>query len=89
MALSTIHVALRTNTAPRAWAVIDEFGKAPVTCLLVSFGLIAVASTPVAGPRDLSPTDAGELAVKVALYLGVAVMVLIATALARRPVSKP
>jgi len=47
-------------------------------------GLFAIVTTPVAGPRDLSASAPAELGAKLALYVGVAVMVLIPAAFSPR-----
>ncbi|MEV4543173.1 acyltransferase family protein [Micromonospora echinaurantiaca] len=77
IALATIQVALRTSTAPRSWRVFDQLGSAPLACWGIALGLLAVASTPVTGPRGLAAPTAGQFATQLGLYLGVAVMVMI------------
>jgi peptidoglycan/LPS O-acetylase OafA/YrhL len=79
MALATAHTALRTGAAPRQWQTLDDFGAAPISCGVVAIGLLAVASTPVAGPRELIPS-VPELATRLALFLGIAVILVIAAA---------
>lgn len=85
MVLATIHVALRTGTAIPSWRSLDVLGRVPVTCWLIAAGLYAIATTPVTGPRDLSAFAPGAFGAKLALYLGVAVMVLIPAAFSPRP----
>lgn len=80
MALATAHVALRTESAPRSWSRLDDLGRAPLACGVVALGLFAIVTTPLSGPRDLTPFAPAELGVKLTLYLGVAVMVLIPAA---------
>ncbi|SIN25794.1 acyltransferase family protein [Micromonospora cremea] len=75
--IAAVHVALRTSTAPRSWQVIDQLGSAPLACWGIALGLLAVASTPVTGPRGLAAPTAGQFATQMGLYLGVAVMVMI------------
>jgi peptidoglycan/LPS O-acetylase OafA/YrhL len=77
MALAAIHVALATKTGPASFRVLDEIASAPVACWLVAAGVLAVATTPIAGPRDLFSPTTGEFAAKTALYTVVAVMLLI------------
>ena len=79
MALATAHTALRTGTAPRRWQVLDDIASAPVSCCIMALGLLAVASTPVAGPRDLIPS-ASELGTRIGLFLGTSVILMIAAA---------
>ncbi|HZN77602.1 MAG TPA: acyltransferase [Micromonosporaceae bacterium] len=80
MALAVVHVAARTHGADPRWRLLDELAAAPVTCLAVALGLFAIASTPVAGPRDLTPPTPGALATRVVLFCGVAVMIMIPAA---------
>ena len=80
MALALVHVALRTGTAPRRWSLFDEFGAAPITCWALALALLAVASTPLAGPRHLGFYTVAEIVTKNVLYLGTAVLILIPTA---------
>ena len=77
IALATAHVALRTGTAPRRWELLDRLGCAPLACWSTALGLLAVATTPVTGPRDLAAPTPGEFAAQLGLYLGVAVLVMI------------
>lgn len=84
IALAAVHVALRTGTAPRSWRLLDDLGAAPLACWAVALGLFAVATTPVAGPRDLVEPTAAEFGTKLALYLGIAVMLLIPLAFGPR-----
>lgn len=76
MALSVAHAALSTGTAPRAFHKLDGLGSAPIACWVFAFGILAIATTPVAGPRDLNPPTAAQFGVKLGLYLVVAVMLL-------------
>jgi peptidoglycan/LPS O-acetylase OafA/YrhL len=80
MALAIASVALRTGTAPARWRVLDDLGSTPTTAWAIALGLLAVASTPVAGPRGLGLLEVGELATKIALFLLAAMMVFVATA---------
>ncbi|HCT77329.1 MAG TPA: acyltransferase [Micromonosporaceae bacterium] len=73
MALATIHVALRTGTAPRSWKIIDDIGSAPWACWAFALGLFAITATPVAGPPGgLGIATGSEYAVRLVLYLAVA-----------------
>ncbi|MET8310446.1 acyltransferase [Micromonospora sp. NPDC005173] len=80
MALGAAHVALRTGTAPAAFRVLDDLASAPLACWGAAVGLLAIATTPVAGPRDLTGPTAAEFSVKLTLYLAVAVLILIPVA---------
>lgn len=80
MALAAAHVALRTGTAPSAFRVLDDLAAAPVACWVAAAGLLAIATTPVAGPRDLAEPTAVEFAVKLTLYLAVGALILIPVA---------
>jgi peptidoglycan/LPS O-acetylase OafA/YrhL len=81
MALATVHVAARTGAISTSrWRLLDEFGAAPVTCLVLALGLFAVASTPVTGPRDLTPASPAELAVRTVLFGAIAALVLVPAA---------
>ncbi|WP_406073481.1 acyltransferase family protein [Micromonospora sp. NBC_01638] len=80
MALAAAHVALRTGTAPAAFRVLDDLASAPVACWAAAVALMAIATTPVAGPRDLAGPTAAEFAVKLALYLTIAALILIPVA---------
>ncbi|MET8232955.1 acyltransferase [Micromonospora sp. NPDC005298] len=80
MALAAAHVALRTGTAPAALRVLDDLASAPVACWGAAVGLMAIATTPVAGPRDLEGPTAAEFGVKLALYLAIAALILIPVA---------
>lgn len=80
MALAAAHVALRTGTAPPAFRVLDDLASAPLACGAAAVGLLAIATTPVAGPRDLAEPTAVEFAVKLTLYLGIGALILIPVA---------
>jgi peptidoglycan/LPS O-acetylase OafA/YrhL len=84
MALAVAHVALSTSTAPRAFRALNELAATPLACWAVAFGALAVATTPVAGPRDLNPPSGGQFAAKLALYTIVAVMLLLPLAFGPR-----
>jgi peptidoglycan/LPS O-acetylase OafA/YrhL len=84
MALATAHVALATSTAPKAFRVLDELGSAPMACWTIAIALLAVATTPLAGPRDLNSPSTGEFAAKLAIYTLVAVMMLLPLAFGPR-----
>ncbi|MFD0968012.1 acyltransferase family protein [Plantactinospora endophytica] len=77
MALAVVHVALRTGTAPPGWRLLDDLGAAPLACWSVALGLFAVATTPLAGPRDLAEPTAGEFGTKLMLYLAIAVLLML------------
>jgi peptidoglycan/LPS O-acetylase OafA/YrhL len=78
MALAAAHVSLR-NGGTR-WRFLNDLGAAPLACWAVAVALLGVASTPVAGPRDLGALTAREFAVKMLLYTVIAVLVLLPVA---------
>lgn len=77
MALATCHVALATGTAPRGWRLLDDIAEAPFACWALALGLLAIASTPLAGPRELAEPTPAEFATKLALYAVIAVLVVL------------
>ncbi|MEU1757062.1 acyltransferase [Micromonospora matsumotoense] len=79
MALAGAHVALRTGRGER-WRWLDDLGRAPLACWTIALGTLAVATTPVTGPRDLAEPTAGQFATKLVLYLVVAVLLLVPVA---------
>ncbi|MEU9738292.1 acyltransferase [Micromonospora chersina] len=80
MALAAAHVALRTGTGPASFRILDDLAAAPVACWTAAVGLFAIATTPVAGPRDLTEPSPAAFAVKLTLYLAVAVLILVPVA---------
>ncbi|ROR91410.1 acyltransferase family protein [Nocardioides aurantiacus] len=60
-----------------AWG-LEQLGRSPVTCWVAALALLAVASTPVAGPADLSPATLGSALTKNLLYAAVAGLVVLA-----------
>ncbi|MGC4895170.1 acyltransferase family protein [Micromonospora sp. DT31] len=80
MALAAAHVALRTGTAPAAFRVLDDLASAPIACWATAVALMAIATTPIAGPRDLTGPTAIQFGVKLTLYLLIAVMIMIPVA---------
>jgi peptidoglycan/LPS O-acetylase OafA/YrhL len=79
MALATVHVSLRTGTGDR-WRWLDDLGAAPLACWSVALAALAVATTPIVGPRDLAEPTAAQFGLKMALYTVVAVMVVLPVA---------
>ena len=79
MALAGVHVALRTGGGER-WRWLDDLGRAPLACWTIALGALAVATTPVTGPRDLAEPTAGQFATKLVLYLVVAVLLIVPVA---------
>lgn len=79
MALASAHVALNTGAGTR-WRWLDDLGRAPLACWAIALAALAVATTPVTGPRDLAEPTAGEFATKLVLYLVVAVLLIIPVA---------
>ena len=76
MALATIHVALRNDYAPR-WRFLDDLGSAPLACWAAALAVLAIATTPIAGPRSLSEPTAGEFGLKLVLYTVFAVLLIL------------
>ncbi|TDC81959.1 acyltransferase [Micromonospora sp. KC606] len=79
MALASAHVALRAGAGER-WRWLDDLGRAPLACWTIALGALAVATTPVTGPRDLAEPTAAEFGTKLVLYSAVAVMLLMPVA---------
>src|SRR5262249_41426166 len=77
MALSTIHVALRTGTAPRAWGIFDDLGRAPLACWGTAAALVAIISTPLGGPIDFSPITIEATTMHLVVYALIAAFALI------------
>lgn len=78
--LAVAHVALQTRTGPAALRVLDDLAAAPVACWAMAVGLLAIATTPIAGPPDLAEPTAAEFAVKLTLYLAVGTLIMIPVA---------
>ncbi len=77
MAMAVASVALRTSTAPRAWAVLDEIGRAPWVCWGIAAELYAL-SVYLAGPLGgLGIPTAGNYITKELLFLGFATLLLL------------
>lgn len=79
MALASAHVALRTGSDPRR-RFLDDVGGAPLACWAAAVAVLAIATTPIAGPRNLTEPTAAEFAVKTVLYVVFAVLVLLPVA---------
>ncbi|MFG3700312.1 acyltransferase family protein [Micromonospora sp. NPDC047620] len=79
MALATVHVSLRTGTGHR-WRWLDDLGTAPLACWSVALAALAVATTPIVGPRDLAEPTTAQFGLKMALYAVVAVMLVLPVA---------
>jgi peptidoglycan/LPS O-acetylase OafA/YrhL len=78
MVLATVVVALRTGTAPRRWAVLDQIGSAPWACWAVALGLLGICTTPAAGPLGgIGLPTTGELVIRQMLFLAVSVCLLL------------
>ncbi|MBU2663973.1 acyltransferase [Actinoplanes bogorensis] len=76
MALASVHVSLSNGYLPR-WRWIDDLGRAPLACWGLALALLAVATTPIAGPRDLEEPTVGQFGLKVVLYALIAVLVML------------
>jgi peptidoglycan/LPS O-acetylase OafA/YrhL len=57
--------------------VLQHLGRSPLTCWIAALTLLAIASTPVAGPADLSPATLGAALTKNLLYAAIAGLVLL------------
>jgi peptidoglycan/LPS O-acetylase OafA/YrhL len=77
IALAAAHVALQTGTAPASWRILPDLARAPLTCWGTAVALLAVAASPLAGPRDLVEPTAATFAVKVVLYTAIAGLVML------------
>ncbi|HEX5542990.1 MAG TPA: acyltransferase [Micromonospora sp.] len=80
MALAAVHVALQTGTAPRAFRLLPVLGSAPLACWATAVGLFAIATTPIAGPRNLEEPTPAEFGVKLVLYLAISVLIFVPAA---------
>jgi peptidoglycan/LPS O-acetylase OafA/YrhL len=80
MALAVVHVALSTGTGPARWRLLHDVGAAPLACWGLALGLLVIASTPLVGPRTLVAPTASEFALKVALYVLIASLILLPVA---------
>ncbi|MDO3703577.1 acyltransferase [Micromonospora sp. C28SCA-DRY-2] len=80
MALATVHVSLRTGDSGNRWRWLDDLGAAPLACWSIALAALAVATTPILGPRDLAEPTAAQFGLKMLLYAVVAVMVVLPVA---------
>jgi peptidoglycan/LPS O-acetylase OafA/YrhL len=80
MALAAVHVALATGTAPARWRIINDLAAAPLACWGLAIGLLAIVSTPLGGPRDLVAPTPAEFAIKVTLYVVIALLIMVPVA---------
>ncbi|MEU7901449.1 acyltransferase [Actinoplanes sp. NPDC049118] len=87
IALSTIHVSLRNDYAPR-WRFMDDLGRAPLACWVAALAVLAIATTPIAGPRDLAEPTATEFGLKLLLYTVFAVLLMLPIAFGPQTRSK-
>jgi len=76
MALGAIHVSLRNGYLPR-WRFMDDLGRAPLACWTAALAVFAIATTPIAGPRDLAEPTATEFGLKMLLYATFAVLLVL------------
>jgi peptidoglycan/LPS O-acetylase OafA/YrhL len=61
----------------RLTAVLREMGRSPGLCWLAAGALLVIASTPLAGPADLTPTTLGAALTKNLLYAAIAGLVIL------------
>ena len=76
MALASAHVSLRNGYLPR-WRFLDDLGRAPLACWTAALAVLAIATTSLAGPRDLSEPTATQFGFKVIAYAVVASLVVL------------
>jgi peptidoglycan/LPS O-acetylase OafA/YrhL len=77
MALAVVHVALTQGRTGR-WRGVADLGAAPLACWSIAVCLLAVATTPLAGPRSLeASTNVWEPIIKMLLYTGFATFLLL------------
>ncbi len=76
MALASVHVSLRNDYLPR-WRFLDDLGRAPLACWAAAVAVLGIATTPIAGPRNLDEPTAAQFGLKVVLYTVIAVLVLV------------
>lgn len=79
MALAIVSVQVRnlSGGAASRWRLLDEIAAAPWACWVAAAAFLAVAATPLAGPRDLQSPTGGQAVAKNMLYLAVAVLLLL------------
>jgi peptidoglycan/LPS O-acetylase OafA/YrhL len=61
----------------RLTAVLREMGRSPGLCWLAAGALLVIASNPLAGPADLTPTTLGAALTKNLLYAAIAGLVIL------------
>ncbi|KQY59085.1 hypothetical protein ASD11_05645 [Aeromicrobium sp. Root495] len=78
IALAVAWVARSRGARHRALDLLDLAGSLPGVCWTLAFSCLLVASTPLAGPLDLTPsTSATTAVVKNLLYLAVGVLLVV------------
>lgn len=77
MAVVSVQIQHRSGPAGSRWRLVDEVAAAPWACWVAAAAFLAVAATPLAGPRDLASPTGGQAVAKNLLYLAVAVLVLL------------
>ncbi|GAB3033745.1 acyltransferase [Nocardioides flavus (ex Wang et al. 2016)] len=68
---------LTDRLTDRFTAVLVEMGRSPGLCWLAAGALFVIASTPLAGPADLTPTTLGAALTKNLLYAAIAGLVIL------------
>jgi peptidoglycan/LPS O-acetylase OafA/YrhL len=76
MALASVHVSLSNGYLPR-WRWVDDLGRAPLACWAIAVAVLGIATTSLAGPRNLTEPSASQFGFKVVLYATVAVLVVL------------
>jgi peptidoglycan/LPS O-acetylase OafA/YrhL len=76
MLLAAVHVGLREGRMVR-WSFLDAVATAPLACWAAALAVFAIATTPVGGPLGLTEPTAGEFAVKLVLYVLLAVLIVV------------
>ena len=87
MLLAAVHVGLREGRMSR-WALLDTLAATPLACWAAAVAVFAIATTPIAGPYSLTEPTAGEFAVKLVLYMLLAVLIVVPLAFGPETMSK-
>jgi peptidoglycan/LPS O-acetylase OafA/YrhL len=77
LAWCDVRSRLDADGVDRLTAVLREMGRSPGLCLLAAGALLVIASTPLAGPADLTPTTLGAALTKNLLYAAIAGLVIL------------
>jgi peptidoglycan/LPS O-acetylase OafA/YrhL len=83
MGLAVLRGAAERDRAAPGGRLAEALAVLPGWCLVGALSLFAIATTPLAGPRQLTPPTGMENLAKHVLYLGVAVLLVLPVVLAR------